>query len=364
VLLVAPSAKAGGAERALAGLARQLPAHGLEPLAVLLEGGPLEGWLAEAGCPVALPEAGIEDDSAAVTHVQRYIEETEVRVVVSSKWEAHLVAGVAAEAASVPAVFWQHDIAQRAPGELRAASIPAAAIVCSSDHAVRAQRALTPRARIVKVHPGAPIAEIAARRGSGRRVREALGWGAAPLVGIVGRLDHWKGQDVFLRAARHVATRSPSVRFAVVGGAIIGTEGSIPDDLRRLAAELGLADRVHFAGHQDDVYPWFDALDVVVHASVAEPFGLVIVEAMALGKPVVATRVAGPTEIVEDGTSGLLVPPGDPRPTAAAIMQLLEDPELAERLGEQARQRAHAFSEERMGREFAALIRHVLAETA
>jgi glycosyltransferase involved in cell wall biosynthesis len=296
VLLVAPSAKAGGAERALAGLARQLPAHRFEPLAVLLEGGPLEGWLADAGCPLALPEATeIEDESAAVTYVRRYIEESEARLVVSSKWEGHLVAGVAAAAASVPAVLWQHDIAQPAPGELRAASIPAAAIVCSSDHAVRAQRALTPRARIVKVYPGASIAEIAARRGSGRKIREALGWGAARLVGIVGRLDHWKGQDLFLRAARHVATRLPSVRFAIVGGAIIGTEGSIPDDLRRLAAELELADRVHFAGHQADVYPWFDALDVVVHASSAEPFGLVIVEAMALGKPVVAPRGAGPT---------------------------------------------------------------------
>src|SRR5439155_5502486 len=97
---------------------------------------------------------GIEDDSAAVAHVQRYIEETEARVVVSSKWEGHLVAGVAAEAASVPAVFWQHDIAQQSPGQLRAASIPAAAIVCGSDHAVRAQRALMPRSRVVKVHPG------------------------------------------------------------------------------------------------------------------------------------------------------------------------------------------------------------------
>jgi glycosyltransferase involved in cell wall biosynthesis len=303
-------------------------------------------------------------EEAAVEWVAHHIARSSARVVVSSKWEGHLVAGVAAAAASVPAVLWQHDIAKPAADEFRAASIPAAVVVCSSDHAVRAQQRLTPRTRVLKVHPGTSIARIAARAGSGERIRATLDLSGGPLVGIVGRLDHWKGQHVFLRAAREVSARRPDVRFAVVGGPVIGTEGSYPAEVEQLASELGLDDRVHFVGHQADPYPWIDALDVVVHASDAEPFGLVIVEAMALGKPLVATRLAGPTEIVEDGKSGLLVPPGEPRPMAAAILRLLEDPRLASRLGEQARSRASVFSDERMGREFAAVLREVLAETS
>ena len=177
----------------------------------------------------------------------------------------------------------------------------------------------------MKIHPGVPVAEIALRRGDGASVRRLLVPEGGPLVGIVGRLDRWKGQDVFLRAASLVARRRPDARFAVVGGALIGYEGSYPDDLERLAAELGLADRVHFAGHQDDPYPWLDALDVAVLASEAEPFGLVVVEAMVLGTPVVATAPGGPEEIVEHGRSGLLVPSGAHEELATAILRVLDD---------------------------------------
>jgi glycosyltransferase involved in cell wall biosynthesis len=270
--------------------------------------------------------------------------------------------GPAADAAGLPAVWWQQDIARENPDELRAAGLPVAAIVCSSDHALTAQRTFAPDARLVKLHPGVPVAEIAGRRGSGGQIRASLGWKASSIVGIVGRLERWKGQEVFLRAASLVAEERPDVRFAVIGGALIGTEGTYPDDLRQLARELGLARRVRFTGHQDDPYPWFDALDVAVHASRAEPFGLVVVEAMALGKPVVATLPGGPAEIVEEGLSGLLVPFGEPEALADAIARILNDRMLAATLGREASRRAHLFSEERMADSFAALLEGVLAD--
>jgi glycosyltransferase involved in cell wall biosynthesis len=129
-----------------------------------------------------------------------------------------------------------------------------------------------------------------------------------------------------------------------------------------LAAELGIADRVHFAGHQSDVHPWYDALDVVVHASFGEPFGLVLVEAMALGKPVVATAAGGPLEIIEDGISGVLIPPGDPDRLAATIDRILGDRSLAAALGRAAAERAQAFSEQGMAQRFAALLRNLISE--
>lgn len=129
--------------------------------------------------------------------------------------------------------------------------------------------------------------------------------------------------------------------------------------LQALASELGIAGRVLFAGHQDDVYPWFDSLDVAVTASVGEPFGLVTVEAMALGKPVVGVRSGGTAQIIEEGTSGLLVPPGDAASMATAICRVLSDLSLQERLREHGRRRAEVFSDRRMAERFARLLDEV-----
>jgi glycosyltransferase involved in cell wall biosynthesis len=256
-------------------------------------------------------------------------------------------------------VWWQQDIAVDNPAWREAAAQPAAAIVCSSEHAVAAQRRLTPAAHVVRVHLGAPVQAIAARAGGGEAIRRSLGWEEAPLVGIVGRLQRWKAQHVFLEAAALVARERSDARFVVVGGAVLGTEGTYPEDLAAQAAELGLGGRVRFVGHQDDVPPWFDALDVAVHATNGEPFGLVLVEAMVLGTPVVATAVGGPTEIVEEGSSGLLVPPARPDAMAAAILRVLGDAALAARLAAGGRRRARHLTEERMAAGLAAVLERV-----
>ncbi len=360
VLLVSPSATAGGAERALAGLARHLPPIGFRPVVALLARGSAEAWLEDAGCEVEIVPGG-ECPAAAVASIRQIAARVGAKVVVSNKQQGHLVGGKAAVEAGIPAIWWQHDIAQIIPADMETASVPAAVVVCGSDHAIEAQRRLTPQAPIVKIHSGAAVEEIAARRGSGADIRSSLDWTDRKIIGIVGRLDPWKGQVTFLRAARLIADRRPDVRFAVVGGALIGYEGSYPDDLLALAAELGLAGDVHFAGHQDDVYPWFDALDVAVHASQGEPFGLVVVEAMALGTPVVASTPGGPAEIVEHRRSGLLVPANAEEPLAAAILEILDDPALAARLSVNGQRRVKLFTERRMAERFGSLIREVLA---
>jgi glycosyltransferase involved in cell wall biosynthesis len=191
-------------------------------------------------------------------------------------------------------------------------------------------------------------------------VRDAAGYDGRPLVGIVGRLEAWKGQDVFLRAAARVAAKHPEAEFAVVGGGTPGKEEAYPSELRAVAQELGIADRVRFVGHLVDVFPWFDALDVCVHATDGEPFGLVLVEAMALGKPLVATALGGPLEIVEEGSSGLLVPPGDDEAIADAVCTILADADLAARLAAGARRRAFDFTDDRMASAYAEVVREVV----
>ncbi len=155
---------------------------------------------------------------------------------------------------------------------------------------------------------------------------------SSPCFGILGMLLPWKGHGVFLNAAKRVFERIPKARAFVIGAAPHRTK-EYEEDLRVLAQELGIADRVIFTGFRPNVPEMLELLDVVVHASIApEPFGRVIAEAMAMRRPVIATDAGGPTEIIEDGRTGLLVPAGDAEGLADRIIMLLEDPSLAEQI--------------------------------
>jgi glycosyltransferase involved in cell wall biosynthesis len=361
VLLLSPSAKAGGAERAFAALARSLPAAGIDPVAALLDEGPLEDWLAEAGCSTAVLRAGrtrqLHRTVATVARLRRLAADSGAAAIVSSMSKGHVYGGAAA-AARLPAVWWQHGIPARSRIEAVAARVPAAAIVCVSAASAGAQLRLTPRRRVVTINPGVPLERVRAARGAGAAIKRRLGWDGVSVVGIVGRLQPDKGQELFLRAAAELAAAHVDVRFVVVGGAVLGWEGDYPERLRSLAAELGLGERIHFAGHQDDPYAWLDALDVVVQPAANDSFGLVVVEAMALGKPVVAVDAGGTSELVHDGVSALLVPQ-DPRALASAVGRVLADEALRDRLAAGGELRAEVFSEERTALAFARLLQEL-----
>lgn len=193
---------------------------------------------------------------------------------------------------------------------------------------------------------------------SRQRTELRLGPGA-PVFGILGTLLEWKGHRVFLQAARAVMDALPNARALVIGEAP-GRSQHYHEELCRLADTLGIADRVVFTGFRKDIPELVQVLDVVVHASITpEPFGRVIVEAMAMRKPVVATRAGGPLEIIENGVSGYLVPPDDAEALADRILQLLKDPAHRREIGERARREVEArFS----ARVHARLVEEVYAE--
>jgi len=160
-----------------------------------------------------------------------------------------------------------------------------------------------------------------------------------PVVAVVGRLDGWKGQDYFIEAMSQVVRDVPEVRGLIVGD----PEPYCLDyfeELKSLVESLGLSGRVVFAGHRSDVPRLMRAFTVLVHSSSEpEPFGRVIIEGMAVGLPVVATSAGAVPEIIEDGVSGILVPPRDPKALAEAVTSLLRDPRRAANLGKAARRR-------------------------
>ena len=157
-----------------------------------------------------------------------------------------------------------------------------------------------------------------------------------PCFGIVGNLDQWKGHDVFLDAARRVLDAIPEAMALVVGAPLEG-RGAFEQELRDRAKQLNIGDSVIFTGFRSDIPQLMAMMNVVVHASTQpEPFGRVIIEAMAVGRPVVATRPGGPGEIIRDGETGCLVPPNDPLEMAARIVELLQDGKRATQMGQRA----------------------------
>lgn len=150
------------------------------------------------------------------------------------------------------------------------------------------------------------------------------------VLGMVGRLSPWKGQDVFLRALAQLDGQD--VRAVLIGSAMFG-EADYEASLHALVGELGLESRVEFTGYRSDVPALLATLDVLVHASISpEPFGQVVIEGMAAGVPVVASAEGGPAEIVQDGVDGLLVEPRRPELLAAALRRLVDDPQERARL--------------------------------
>lgn len=357
-LLLVSTAAPGGAERALVDLVGDLPNRGFAPTVLLLEPGPVAEWLAAAGCERVVAAASAEEVPALV---EQLVQRSGPRLVVTSKWQAHVAVAATAHRLGVPVVMWQHDVAKPTPHQLAAAAQPATCIVCASRYSMDAQRSLTPTAKIVQISPGVRVAAFGARATRTPSQRGNPTWARPALVGIVGRLQRFKGQHVFIRAAAMVAYRRRDVEFVVVGDAH-SEERWYSQRLQTMRTYWELSDRLRFVRHQDDVAPWFDALDVVVHMTDGEPFGLVIVEAMAMGVPVIATGVGGPTEIVEHGESGLLVPADDWEATGTAILTLLNDPALRTRLSAGGRRRAPAFTHERMSASFAELFRSLLDE--
>jgi glycosyltransferase involved in cell wall biosynthesis len=156
----------------------------------------------------------------------------------------------------------------------------------------------------------------------------------APLVGIAARMNPWKGQHELIGAAALLRETIPNLHVMILGANVPEVRASF----ERRAREGGVADRVHFGGYQQDVRPFLRELDLFVHPSYGEPFGLAIAEAMAMRKPVIACGTGGVPEIITHGRDGWLVEERSAAAVAAGIDRLLNDGELRRQMGERARE--------------------------
>jgi glycosyltransferase involved in cell wall biosynthesis len=209
-------------------------------------------------------------------------------------------------------------------------------------------------AKIRVVHSPVDLSRFMPERHECRRAREALSLPeSAPILATIGQITPWKAQDDAIRIAAALIPRFPDIRLLIVGEPRFTRAGGRHDNLayerqlRDLAKTLSPGFDVRFLGQRDDIPMVLSATDVVLAPSWHEPFGRSIVEAMAMGKAVVASSSGGPPEIISDGVNGYLRAPRHPDQWLSAVTNLLEDPSLRGRIGDAARERADAFRLER-----------------
>jgi glycosyltransferase involved in cell wall biosynthesis len=225
------------------------------------------------------------------------------------------------------------------------ASLPAREVWLPSQHTAAAYRRAAPDLPVRVIYPSVDLdrfhpSHLPSRVEARRRLRLPS---AGPLVGMVTRLEPWKGCATLVAAAPEILRHTPKAHFVIVGGPHFRAP-DYPQQLLAQANALGVADRFIWAGHQTEAPLWMQALDVVVHASWGEPFGMTVVEAMALGKALVASASGGPLESVRDGVDGRLVPPGRPDALAQAVSWFLMHPDEIVTFGRRGQERAQRFS--------------------
>ena len=360
LLVIAPSARLGGQEAVLLNLASCMTEHNIEITVVALRDGPLLPRIAVAGVPVRVLAASrtryLHRFARTVRRLGQVIQAEAPDVIYSNMPLAHVYAAIPARRQRIPAIWCQAGLpSPPGPIDRVATALPAHSVICVSRAAAATQQRLKPGRRVQLMHPGIDMARFTTT--SKPSARLALGCPDAPLVSLIGRLQPWKGQREFLQAAQIVLGKRHDTQFAVVGGALLGWEGDYPQELQLLAREFGIAGQVSFTGHVDDAHLWSAASDIVVHASAPEPFGLVVVEAMASGAAVVAVDCGGPRDIIEDGVTGLLRKTREPADLARSVLRLLDDPTLASKIAAAGKASVlDAFSRERMVARFAQIV--------
>lgn len=330
LLYITPSG-IGGAEVHLLALARKLGERGHRVSVVCPKGRPLASRLEAAGLDVRFRRTFGKLDPFTLGWLSRLVGEEKVQLIHTHLSTASLLGGLAGRRARVPVVSTVHGLNSKT-------CYTRASLVIAVSNAVKRHLVSQglPSGRIRVIRGGVDLGAFE-RDEDGRAFRAQFGISAeAPVLVAAGRLSPEKGHRVVLEATRRLLRKGnfPHLRLLIIG------EGDLRRELAAEAGRLGLGRSVIFTGFLLDVVPALRAADVCVLPSLKEGLSLSVVEAMAAGKPVVASRVGGLPEVVLPGETGLLVPPGDPEKLAAALHHLLTQPEAARQMGEAGRLRA------------------------
>lgn len=329
----------GGAEAMLQAVLGGAREEGHELELAFFQDGPWPTALREEGFRVEVLSAGrlreLHRWGLTVLRLARLMRSRRPDLVLNWAAKTQLYGAPAAILAGMPGrvVWWQQAIPRRGWLDGAATLLPAAAIGCYSGASARAQARLFPRRRTFVVAAGAP----APQRGGSREAPLTLP-PETPIVGLVGRLQPWKGQDRLLRAHALLHERGHRMHLVIIGGDSYDLSPEYARSLPVLIDELGLTEHVTLTGQVPDAGPYIAQLDVLVNASDPEPFGIVLLEGMSRGVAVVAVDSGGPAEFIERGRTGVLARSGAPSALADALEPLLLSSAKREEIGRAGRE--------------------------
>jgi glycosyltransferase involved in cell wall biosynthesis len=322
-------------------LAEGMHARGVRCQVAARPGSPLADRCTAAGLDVVALDPRGELDPVAALRLRRHIRREKVRIVHAHTAHAHGTAALAlAGLKSIPLVVTRRVQRGIAPGRLSRAKYRACArIIAISDHirTLLIEAGLPPE-RIVRIHSGIDPEKFTNRADRAGIRRECGFPEQSVVVGTVAALTREKGLPVLIEAAATVAHRCPHARFLVVG------DGPLSDELQTLRDRLDLGERMRFTGFRTDVGALLSAMDIFAFPSLSEGLGTSILDAMLMGLPVVATRTGGIPELVHEGDTGYLFPPGDHESLARRLVELACDEGERHRLGHSGARRVRAFS--------------------
>lgn len=355
----------GGAETQLVRLATRLKARGWEVKVVSML--PPQAYVEELeGARIPVETLGMRrgvPDPRALLRLVRILRREQPQVLTSFMYHANVLGRLAGRLAEVPVVVssirnenfggpWRDKVMRLTDSMADVTTINS----CLAAEAV-VRRGVVPPGRLRVIPNGLEVERYRKNSEARRQARQQLGLEDSDFLWLaVGRLEIQKDYPTLLRAFVRVSSVSPLAQLRIAG------QGPLREDLQVLVSNLGIAERVRFLGVRADIPDLLSAADAFVLSSAWEGLPNVVMEALAAGKPVVATRVGGVPELVEEGKSGFLVPPKDPEALARAMLRLM-DLSLEERLRMGERGRRHIeenYSLERVVDQWEALYKELL----
>lgn len=340
MLITVPWAeRLGGAEAMLQSALEGAQEAGHELEFVFFQQGPWAEELRAAGFRVEVLEAGrlraVHRWLATVLRLRAMLRRRRPDLLLNWSAKTQLYGAPAAALAGMAdrVVWWQQAIPNGYWLDRAATRLPAIAVGCYSTPAAEAQQRMKPRRETFVCGAGAPVPAP----DSGPPPLELPM--DVPIVGLVGRLQPWKGQDRLLRAQALLRDRGHRIHTVIVGGDSYDLSPEYAASLPELVRELGLEQDVTMTGQVPDAGPYMSQMDILVNASDPEPFGIVLLEGMARGVAVVAVDSGGPGEFIDHGRTGMLARSGKPADLADALEPLLGSAQARTAIGEAGRRR-------------------------
>ena len=363
ILFISHSSSISGAEKCLVHLLEGLRRDYFEPIVLLPSNGPLSGMIQAMGIETEvfgfpLWVAGgernwsyfnklVKDLPRRVGFFRNFINSRKIALVYTNTI-ACMDGAIAAKLENIPHIWHVHEILTNhtyvksyLPHSVLKMAIHflSEVVIVPSEAAKRHYKRLICHNNIMKIHNGVDIElfSISEKTDDIQQFRRSIGFNDQKIVALIGYFNDMKGQDVFVDAAKIVSERFKETSYLFAGDEDANRD--YRDAIKQKIRDYHMEDRFVFLGIRNDIERIMRSIDVFVSASRVESFSNVICEAMASGKPVVATRSGGPEEIILDGKTGFLVPVNNPEMMASAIITLLAGEEEAKEMGENGRRR-------------------------